>query len=203
MRSRRDARALDIDIDRDFADRSALYRALLGVCRWIGVLVERMNPPVTHDFGDGCGQVPAARHLNRNGSEGGWVAERASVGKWVTLGPDARVGGRAWVTDLARIEGHALVAGSAFIGDDAVVRGNAVVAGTARVSGRAVVEDSARVRDDARVIGAQVSGAAVVCGSCVLDVLMGEPRQVSRFTYDETSHLSGLCAPASMPALER
>ena len=45
----------------------------------------------THDFRDGAGPVPAARHTNPDGSEGGWVAATAYVAPWVTMAPDSEV----------------------------------------------------------------------------------------------------------------
>jgi len=38
-----------------------------------------MKKELTFDFQDGNGPVPAHRHVNPDGSEGGWVAETAQV----------------------------------------------------------------------------------------------------------------------------
>ena len=51
----------------------------------------------THDFGDGAGPVPAHRHPNADGSEGGWVAETAYVAPWTILDSDAEIFGTARV----------------------------------------------------------------------------------------------------------
>jgi hypothetical protein len=50
---------------------------------------------LTFDFQDGNGPVPAARHRNPDGSEGGWVAATAYVATTAYVGPDALVYGSA------------------------------------------------------------------------------------------------------------
>ena len=42
-----------------------------------------------YDFGNGL--VSAHRHVNPDGSEGGWVADTAFVAKSAFIGPDAKV----------------------------------------------------------------------------------------------------------------
>ena len=66
-------------------------------------------------FDFGSSPVPAHRHLNPGGSEGGWVADTAYVAPTAYVGPDAQVYGSAWVFDLAVVYGSALVSGSAII----------------------------------------------------------------------------------------
>lgn len=61
----------------------------------------------TYDFGYGL--VPAHRHTNPDGSEGGWVADTA------------------WVDDTAWVAERALVFGSARVYNSARVYGNADV----------------------------------------------------------------------------
>ena len=58
----------------------------------------------TYDFRDGNGPVPAHRHKNPDGSEGGWVAETAHVDKTVYVSGSARVSGSASVSGSARVE---------------------------------------------------------------------------------------------------
>src|SRR3990167_11397539 len=48
-----------------------------------------------YDFNDGNGLVPACRHVNPNGSKGGWVADTAKVEATVYVWPDAAVFGNA------------------------------------------------------------------------------------------------------------
>jgi hypothetical protein len=73
-----------------------------------------------HRFGNyaeyGWGhEVPAHRHINPDGSVGGWVADTAYVAPTAYIGPDAevydeaRVGGNARVTDGAEVCDHAVV----------------------------------------------------------------------------------------------
>ena len=79
------------------------------------------------DFNDGNGPVPAHRHINPDGTLGGWVA------------------------DTAVVYGNAVVSGDARVYGDAVVYGNARVSGNARVYGDARVSGNARVSGDAKV----------------------------------------------------
>ena len=60
----------------------------------------------THDFRDGAGPVPAARHTNPMGDLGGWVAATAYVAPWTGLDPDAEVFGTARVTAGAMVYGR-------------------------------------------------------------------------------------------------
>lgn len=52
---------------------------------------------VTHDFGDGRGEVPAHRHANPDGGEGGWVADSATVDAAIEIPRTASVGSGASV----------------------------------------------------------------------------------------------------------
>lgn len=63
----------------------------------------------TFDFEDGKGPVPAHRHVNPDGSEGGWVADTAAVEPTAYVGHDARVYSSAWVGGEARVDGKAKV----------------------------------------------------------------------------------------------
>jgi carbonic anhydrase/acetyltransferase-like protein (isoleucine patch superfamily) len=132
--------------------------------------------PVTHDFG--WGPVPAHRHTNPDGTEGGWVADTATVAPTVYIGPDAQVYDTAWVSDsawvygsarvsdTAQVYGSARVYGSAWVSDSARVYDTAQVYGSARVSDSAWVYGSARVSDTAQVYGsARVYGSAWVSDS--------------------------------------
>ena len=103
------------------------------------------------DFGDGFGPVAAARHVNPDGTLGGWVAVTASVADTVHVDPGARVYGNAQVFGTARVLRNAQV------------YGNAQVFGDASVYGDASVFDNAWVCGDARVPGSsRVSGCSVV-----------------------------------------
>lgn len=94
-----------------------------------------------------------ARHVNRDGTIGGWVDATARVAKTATVDPDAQVLGLARVYEKARIREDAVVGGLAKVG------GRAVVGGQARVNGRA------RVGDDAVVVGdTELVGVERICG---------------------------------------
>ncbi len=109
------------------------------------------------DFGNG--PVPAHRHKNPDGTEGGWVADTALV-----CG-NAQVYGDAQVSGNAQVYGNALVRGDAQVYGNALVCGDALVCGNAQVSGNALVSGNAQVYGNARVSGnVQVYGDALVCG---------------------------------------
>ena len=97
----------------------------------------------TFDFQDGHGPVPAHRHKNADGTEGGWVANTARVSG------NALVYGNARVSGDALVSGNALVYGNARVYGDAQVSGNALVYGNALVSGNALVYGDALVSGDA------------------------------------------------------
>ena len=79
------------------------------------------------NFGDGNGPVPAHRHQNPDGSEGGWIAETANVADTATVGKDAKGSGNACVSDHAQITGSAQVYGKAQVFDEALVYNDAVI----------------------------------------------------------------------------
>jgi hypothetical protein len=119
----------------------------------------------TFNFGDGYGPVPAKRHINPDGTEGGWVANTATVAATAYVGPDAQVYGNARVFDNARVFGKARVSGNAWV--YGLVSGNARVSGNAWVYG--LVDYKARVDGFARVYGgALVCGDAYVTGDAVV-----------------------------------
>lgn len=101
----------------------------------------------TFDFGDGRGPVPAHRHRNPDGSEGGWVAETASVASTAFVDETALVYDQAQVSDQARVSGEAQVCSRARVCGTAVVCGKARVSGAAWVSGEAQIFGKARVRE--------------------------------------------------------
>lgn len=60
----------------------------------------------TFDFQDGLGPVPAHRHINPDGSEGGWIAETAQVASTCYVGENAQVSGSALVYENAHISSN-------------------------------------------------------------------------------------------------
>jgi UDP-3-O-[3-hydroxymyristoyl] glucosamine N-acyltransferase len=91
------------------------------------------------NFKDGYGPVPAAQHINPDGSIGGWVAATATVEATAYVGPEALVFGKARVYDSAWVYGEAQMYGSAWVYGEAQVSGDAWVYGDARVGGNAWV----------------------------------------------------------------
>jgi CheY-like chemotaxis protein/carbonic anhydrase/acetyltransferase-like protein (isoleucine patch superfamily) len=136
------------------------------------------SPLESFDFGGG--PIPARRHVNPDGSLGGWVAETADVEVGCTVAAGARIFGNA------RVFGNSLILGSAVVCDFARVRDGGIVTDQARVcesadvegavicdqaivNGRAFVGSTARVKDRAKVTDdARVSRAAVVAGDAVV-----------------------------------
>jgi hypothetical protein len=53
------------------------------------------------DFGDSNGMVPAHRHINPDGSIGGWVADTAFVDSSVYIGFEALVYNKARILNMA------------------------------------------------------------------------------------------------------
>ena len=60
----------------------------------------------TYDFNDGNGEVNAKRHINPNGSTGGWVSDSASVENSVHIGFNALVFGEARIHCIKHQELH-------------------------------------------------------------------------------------------------
>lgn len=94
---------------------------------------EAYNERLLYDFKDGKGPVSAHRHLNPDGTIGGWVADTARVS------PAAQVMPFAVVFGYALVMGGACVAGNARVFGHAVIANGALVTGQARVFERAVV----------------------------------------------------------------
>jgi len=84
-------------------------------------------------------RVRARRHVNPDGSLGGWVATTAFVGPEVFIAPGASVYGRGC------IEGSARILDEAEVRDTARVRGEAEISGHASITGNAIVQGRARI----------------------------------------------------------
>ena len=65
-------------------------------------------------FNFGSGEVPAHRHINPDGSIGGWVAETATVAPTAYIGINAQVSGTARVYGDAQVFGTARVYGDSW-----------------------------------------------------------------------------------------
>jgi len=125
-----------------------------------------------HDFGHG--EVAASRHVNPDGTLGGWVAATANVDQVAHVDPDAvvfdnaRVFGRSYVFDEAQVFGNARVL------DGSLISGTARVFDNATIDAAGVI-DQAEVREDACLLdgsiaagAAQVAGRARVLGNAIL-----------------------------------
>ena len=128
-----------------------------------------LSKPMNDAFDFGNGPVPAHRHINRDGSPGGWVADTASVSDTAWIGRDARVSGGEVVG--GRVAGDALVYGGEVSGD-ALVSGGRVSGG--RVSGGIVT--GGHVAGHALVSGGVVSGGHVSGGVVSGDALVSGGR---------------------------
>lgn len=62
-----------------------------------------MSNETVFDFGDGNGPVPAHRHINPDGSLGGWIADTSSVDDDVFVHQTATVYGLSRICDGIRI----------------------------------------------------------------------------------------------------
>lgn len=112
----------------------------------------------TYDFGDG--PVPATRHINPDGSVGGWVATTAQVGPGVYVGAKALVfdeailTGNTRVLDTARLFGRAYTLYDPTICDNARVSGDVSVVGTCHIGGNACVSGDVKISGRTRITGA-------------------------------------------------
>jgi UDP-3-O-[3-hydroxymyristoyl] glucosamine N-acyltransferase len=96
----------------------------------------------TFDFGDSNGMVPAHRHINPDGSIGGWVADTAFVEESVYMGGDARVFGLATIDDNVQVFDESEIYGEAYICDNARIYGKAKIYGDAFIFGNLNVNES-------------------------------------------------------------
>ena len=62
-------------------------------------------------FDFGSGPVPAHRHRNPDGTEGGWVADTAIVEPTCFVGSDVKVSGNAMISGNAKVFGIADIKG--------------------------------------------------------------------------------------------
>jgi carbonic anhydrase/acetyltransferase-like protein (isoleucine patch superfamily) len=124
-------------------------------------------PPETHDFGDGNFEVPAHRHINPDGSRGGWVAETASVDSTVFVAPDAKVYGNAQVSLHAQVSDNAKISGGN-------ISGNTQISGTAQISGGFIAGtthvsggniSAGIIVGNAQVSGGTISGGVISGGT--------------------------------------
>lgn len=96
-------------------------------------------------------ELPAYRHVNPDGSVGGWVAETALVEDTCYVSPDAQVFEYAAVRDNAKICEESIVCefaevmGNAIIDDTSMVCGNAKISDNAYIGGQSIISGDTRV----------------------------------------------------------
>lgn len=93
------------------------------------------------------GPVPAHRHINPNGSIGGWVADTAYVAPTVRVSLNARIFGYARVCDNAQI------LGSAKVYDHAQVLDNAILCDNTQIYSHAIIYNNAHITKNTKVCG--------------------------------------------------
>ncbi len=131
------------------------------------------TPVELMDFGQG--PVEASRHVNPDGSLGGWVAVTAHADEGAYVSETAFVLGNSRVFGNCRVEDEALVFDNARIHDGAQVAGEAMVGGDCtlmdvRVEGRARIMGRAHLTGRAHVLGeAKIGGEVRVLGPAVID----------------------------------
>jgi len=104
-----------------------------------------------------------SRHINEDGTVGGFVESTAKVSDTVYIGKNALV------LDNARVFGHARVYDYAQVSDDVWIFDRAQVFGHSRVFNKARIFDRAQVFGHAQVFGdAQVFGHTQIFGNVIL-----------------------------------
>ena len=107
----------------------------------------------TYDFDDDNGPVPAHRRTNPDGTEGGWVANTATVAGDVYVSPNATISGNADISG-GTISGNADISGGTIRGG--TIRGGTIW-GDADISGGTIsggtIRGGTRVEGDVRIGG--------------------------------------------------
>lgn len=110
------------------------------------------------DFDDGNGKVSAHRHINPDGSFGGWVADTASVDSSVYVGENvlvyglARVSEESTLSDNVHVFGKAQIFGKSCISDNASVGDNAKIYGGTHVRGNARIHGNLELCTNSRLV---------------------------------------------------
>lgn len=122
----------------------------------------------SHDFGDGEGPVPAHRHVNPDGTVGGWISDAAVFDdrSQLWLGPGASIGGTVTLTGKVVVDNNARVQGTCHLRNCRVL-GRAVVAQRVMVGHRRPEMGMIIIQGAARVEGHNVtlSGHTKIFGS--------------------------------------
>lgn len=99
------------------------------------------------------GEVPAYKHINPDGSEGGWVAETALVEDTCYVGPNAQVFEYASVTGTVQLLEDSRVCEFAQLTDNVIVDDFSMVCGNAKLSGNAYIGGNSIIAGDTKVGG--------------------------------------------------
>lgn len=115
-----------------------------------------------------CDLSNSIRHVNPDGSLGGWVEKTARVASTAHVGTHAKVCSESRVDGNAIIEGKAIVSGKSWVSgnvkivDESAVYGNAQIVSSGEeivISGKSKVFGHSRIRGISRITGSsQVSG---------------------------------------------
>lgn len=141
----------------------------------------------TFDFGDGNGNVPAHRHINPDGSIGGWVAETVTIETTVYIGKNAAIFGYVTVRDKVRIYDEARVFDRAFICNEAKIYGESRIYESASVFGKSEVYEEAEIYGRTNIFNSVITGnvhvygITTVCGEvhiCEQDQIIVELAQI-------------------------
>lgn len=116
-----------------------------------------------------CPGPGAIRHVNPDGSQGGFKDLSAKVEATVTLGPHAKVCGNSWVSGEAKILDRAVIDGKFWIKGDVQISDDALVRGSGRIetiSGKLIeIKDKAKITGSVNIFdGTIVHGRAELAG---------------------------------------
>lgn len=137
------------------------------------------------------------RHINPDGTQGGWVSIDAHVAKTVYVGRDAKVNGIARVKGRARIldqanvsgnvEGDSVVCDQARVGEGCTVRGSSMLSGQTNIQGRgSIIEGYTMLKDigiggeNMVLLGGEFMGIPSPSGASHLYCRLDEAGRVSR-----------------------
>lgn len=123
-------------------------KALMSLIRTILILCTTLIS--AHSFA--CPSADAIRHTNPDGSLGGFKDLTAKVEATVTLGPNAKVCGKSWISGNVKILDRSVVDGKFWVKGNVEISGNALVRGAGVAE--AVEEKSIEIKGNSKVTGA-------------------------------------------------
>ena len=87
----------------------------------------------TFNFGLNLGELPAHRHVNEDGTEGGWVADSAKVAEDAHIGYGSVVGPRCVIESGVRIGTHTKIGANVKIGAGTRIKDSCLVGSGVRL----------------------------------------------------------------------